>query len=223
MDPHRRPSPRTRGANVPDVFEAVCVKALSVDPKARFASVVELWAALSAGHGGGHHVTAVQPVVPPPSMVAGVAPLGPTSNPMPHPVSIAAQHLPTPAPGMLRPSLPMSTPLPSPPQPPVATPPIAPPPTYGSGQLPPTTGRGPFATPASLRGPPPGTRPPTLGTPIAPPYPPGPGYVGPGPWPRRLPFARVEGTSPLLPLGIALIIIGTLFAGTCAALHAACG
>ena len=47
-DPTVRPTPRQRGANVPDAIEVACRRALAVDPKARFASIGELWAALSA-------------------------------------------------------------------------------------------------------------------------------------------------------------------------------
>jgi len=41
-----RPTPRQRGANVPDGIEVVCRRALAVDPKVRYASIAELWAAL---------------------------------------------------------------------------------------------------------------------------------------------------------------------------------
>jgi eukaryotic-like serine/threonine-protein kinase len=47
-DVAKRPTPRSRGANVPDHVEDACRKALDVDPKARFANVAELWAALEA-------------------------------------------------------------------------------------------------------------------------------------------------------------------------------
>ena len=47
-DPTVRPTPRQRGANVPDAIEVACRRALAVDPKARFATIGELWAALSA-------------------------------------------------------------------------------------------------------------------------------------------------------------------------------
>jgi serine/threonine protein kinase len=47
-DTSRRPTPRARGAVVPDAFEAACARALAVDPKARFPDMDELWEALSA-------------------------------------------------------------------------------------------------------------------------------------------------------------------------------
>ncbi|MCA9585692.1 MAG: protein kinase [Myxococcales bacterium] len=47
-DVANRPTPRSRGANVPDHIEDACRKALDVDPKARFANVAELWAQLKA-------------------------------------------------------------------------------------------------------------------------------------------------------------------------------
>jgi serine/threonine protein kinase len=45
-DTTSRPTPRARGANVPDVVEAVFRRALSVDPRTRFGDAGELWAAL---------------------------------------------------------------------------------------------------------------------------------------------------------------------------------
>ena len=47
-DPTVRPTPRQRGANVPDAIEVACRRALAVDPKVRYATIPELWAALSA-------------------------------------------------------------------------------------------------------------------------------------------------------------------------------
>lgn len=46
QDPTIRPTPRQRGANVPEDVEVVFRRALAVDPRARYASVPELWAAL---------------------------------------------------------------------------------------------------------------------------------------------------------------------------------
>ena len=46
MDPRRRPTPRTYGANVPDALEAVLRRALAVTPDERFQSMGELWDAL---------------------------------------------------------------------------------------------------------------------------------------------------------------------------------
>ena len=48
IDPTLRPTPRQRGANVPDGIEVACRRALAVDPKVRYATIPDLWAALSA-------------------------------------------------------------------------------------------------------------------------------------------------------------------------------
>ena len=47
-DPTMRPTPKQRGVAVPDAVEVVCRRALAVDPKARFATIGDLWAALVA-------------------------------------------------------------------------------------------------------------------------------------------------------------------------------
>jgi eukaryotic-like serine/threonine-protein kinase len=46
MDPRRRPTPRTYGANVPDSVEAVLRRALAVAPDERYQTMAELWDAL---------------------------------------------------------------------------------------------------------------------------------------------------------------------------------
>jgi len=46
MDPQRRPTPRTLGADVPDAVEAVLARALAVKIESRYASMGELWSAL---------------------------------------------------------------------------------------------------------------------------------------------------------------------------------
>jgi eukaryotic-like serine/threonine-protein kinase len=51
-DVGRRPTPRLRGANIPDAVEAVCRRALSVQPRDRYANVTELWSAFVAAQGG---------------------------------------------------------------------------------------------------------------------------------------------------------------------------
>jgi serine/threonine-protein kinase len=69
-DTARRPTPRARGAIVPDAVEAVCARALAVDPKARFADIDEMWNALTQaargasmpdGQGGNRGGTAMLP------------------------------------------------------------------------------------------------------------------------------------------------------------------
>ncbi|MDB4941418.1 MAG: serine/threonine protein kinase [Labilithrix sp.] len=47
-DPTVRPTPKQRGAVVPDAVELVCRRALAVDPKQRHGSIGELWEALVA-------------------------------------------------------------------------------------------------------------------------------------------------------------------------------
>ncbi len=46
MDPHRRPTPRTLGADVPDAVEAVIAKALRVAPQERYPTAGAFWNAL---------------------------------------------------------------------------------------------------------------------------------------------------------------------------------
>ncbi|HEY8080243.1 MAG TPA: hypothetical protein VIF62_39205, partial [Labilithrix sp.] len=50
-DPTVRPTPRQRGATVPDWLETVCRRALAVDPKARYPTLGEFWHALTLGAG----------------------------------------------------------------------------------------------------------------------------------------------------------------------------
>jgi serine/threonine protein kinase len=90
FDPQRRPTPRARGALVPDAVEAVLARALSVDPRGRPADAGELWAEL---------VAASMPApptygTPPPSSLQGVVQYGPSSPPYPGP-----PYAPHPVPG----------------------------------------------------------------------------------------------------------------------------
>jgi formylglycine-generating enzyme required for sulfatase activity len=48
MDPKRRPTPRTLGAEIPDAVEAVLRRALAVSPEERFQNMAELWESLRA-------------------------------------------------------------------------------------------------------------------------------------------------------------------------------
>jgi serine/threonine-protein kinase len=187
-DPHRRPSPRALGANVPDAIEAVCVRALAVDPKARHASISELWAALEAAQGA-----------------FGIGPTSTTAMRAAPPTTPASIPATTPSPGAFRaPSAPSMT---------------VEPPTILRTPLPTPT---PFLAPAPPQGPPPGTRPPGYGGPMQPRYPPPPPVWRP--WgPRQLPFVRPDGSNTLVVLTIVGFVLAVLFAGTCAALHSACG
>jgi hypothetical protein len=190
---------------VPDAVEAVCLRALAVDPRSRFATVGELWAALSAARRSGA-ATTMQPAVP--SMAtrptAAGAPSGVPTARSPTaqmPASVAAASLPRST------SLPMSVPVHSaagavsrgtalppssvygPSQPPFAAPPFVPPQAF-----PPPA--------APLLGPPPGTAP-------------------PGQTPRR-PFVPAEGTSPVVIVTIIAFVLTVLLAGSCALVHGAC-
>jgi formylglycine-generating enzyme required for sulfatase activity len=51
MDPRRRPTPRTYGANVPDALEAVLRRALAVEIGERYQTMGELWEAVRASLG----------------------------------------------------------------------------------------------------------------------------------------------------------------------------
>ncbi len=57
-----RPTPRARGANIPDEIEAVCRRALAVDPRERFGSIAEMWEALTTRRS--RPVTGAIPAVP---------------------------------------------------------------------------------------------------------------------------------------------------------------
>ena len=50
-DPVRRPTPRALGADVSDAVDAVCARALAVDPKARFSQMGDFWDALTQASG----------------------------------------------------------------------------------------------------------------------------------------------------------------------------
>jgi serine/threonine-protein kinase len=70
VDEKRRPSPRYLGAAVSDDVEALFLRALAVDPQARFARVGEFWDALEAAVGTrtprfGAAVSALDSVIPP--------------------------------------------------------------------------------------------------------------------------------------------------------------
>jgi len=203
-DPNQRPTPRTRGANVPDEIEAVCRRALSVDPKDRFASVSELWAALVAARDGARARAAARPP-------AGAG--GPPHAPPPPAVGRGRR--------------------------PLAAPPAARPGTGAGPRRPTFPPRRATPFPAAAPGPPLGTRPPGL-APMPPSPPPGtgpagfhaplmpygasppPGTLPPGHAPRRLPFVRADGTSPVAVVTIILFVLAVLFAGSCAVIHGAC-
>jgi serine/threonine-protein kinase len=205
MDPRRRPTPRTLGANIPDAVEAVCAKALAVDPKGRYGSIGELWSALSAAHGGGPTLTTLQVAVAPPSAVGRPSLVTPPSA-VGRPSFVASTSTV---------SVPMSTAQPTPASPrafsPNAPPPIATPPPFvlPPGLLPP-----PVAMPP--QGPPPGTRPPV----VMPMHHYASATPPPAQWPRRLPFVRPDGSNTVVALTVTGFILAMLFAGSCAVIRA---
>ena len=217
-DPAHRPTPRTRGANIPDAIEAVCRRALAVDPKERFGSVSDLWAALVAARDGARGSTTMHAVVPPSLVTPRSAPASPQdSTPSASPpaflgapdanaVLAPGQHGRPPyfaSPARHATAIPMSAPMSA-------------------------------SVPASvvMASPPLGTRPPGAGPPFGPP----PGYHGamtpyavsppPGTLPpgqRRMPFVRADGTSPIVVVTIIFFVLTMLLAGSCIVGYAACG
>jgi serine/threonine protein kinase len=84
-DATRRPTPRALGAVVPDAVEAVCARALAVDPKRRFADASEMWAALEAAGAGPARTAPTPPVASIPIINAPIskAPSGVILGPAP--------------------------------------------------------------------------------------------------------------------------------------------
>ncbi len=136
-DRHRRPTPRACGANVPDAIEAVCTRALAVDPRDRFATISELWAALVAARDSARWSTTMQPGAPPPVLT-------PRRESMPRHAT----------------ALPMSVPLPA--SAPMASGPVATRPPAPAFAPPPGTAPPGYYGPMAPYGvsPPPGTLPP---------------------------------------------------------------
>jgi serine/threonine-protein kinase len=209
-NPNRRPTPRTRGANIPDELEAICQRALAVDPKQRFASIPEMWAALVAVRDGRGSTTQQQPAsvhlqqgVPssgrsapattPQGPPASVAALANTNLASPHVTPRRAQHAT---------ALPMSIPRsvqqpPSMQQPQPAQPPQQ---QHGvplSAQMtsPPAGARAPgFAPPPGSQGAQPGMHPVALTGPLGPP----PGTAAPG-YHGAMPGYPTQGPYPASP------------------------
>jgi serine/threonine-protein kinase len=206
-DPTVRPTPRQRGANVPDAVELACRRALAVDPKARYASIGELWAALSAAR---------RPTSPPPVAVpaAGNAPTAPPDHRPSVPSSLA--HTAPPQSPHYGPSTPQqyAQHAPSGAYPPGAYPPPAP--GQSQGATYPSAGYAPM----------PGVAPPGshghshyTAAALSPPR------MTPPPGTRMMPQRRFvpSGTS-ALPIVLAVIglVLGGMFFLTCAAVQAAC-
>jgi serine/threonine-protein kinase len=197
VDPTVRPTPRHRGAIVPDAVEVVCRRALAVDPKARFATIGELWGALTAAR---------RPAMPLSSGQLAVSNLPPTTpaasgGSSPNWLSGSGVHTPqrtgsSPpgAPPMMQSAAAVGTPLPYAP-------------TFMQGVGAPSQGAPLTLQEASALSPPRMTPPP--GTRV-------PQY----PLRRMVP----SGGPSALPVVLAVIglVIGLMFVATCAAVHAAC-
>lgn len=143
MDPARRPTPRTMGANVTDEIEAICRKALAVSPGDRYPSIVEMWTAFAAA-AKTRSATTMQRAIQVPA--GGVNPLAATNMAGPMPPSTGPTNMagpPATGPTNIagRPSLPSAAQwTPPPPTPPGYAPPntvYAPPQPWGPPPPPP--------------------------------------------------------------------------------------
>lgn len=216
-DPTVRPTPRQRGANVPDAIEVACRRALAVDPKARFASIAELWAALSAAR---------RPTLPP---SVGAASNVPSNVPATKPSAGSAQSASmasASAQPPQSPPRPSQSALPSPPAygqpgpsaayPPGAYPPGSGPPQYPQGP--------PVATYPSAHGQPSPFAPGSYGAASygaamsPPPMSPPPGTAM---YPQRRFIPQGPSALPIVLAVIGLVFGGLLF-GMCALVQAAC-
>ncbi len=106
-NPSQRPTPRTRGANIPDEIEDVCRRALAVDPKSRYSSIAELWSALKAARQVTRGATTLKPGASKPLIVHSTAAMPASASALPS----------TPRPSTAHPStrqLPVATPAMSP-------------------------------------------------------------------------------------------------------------
>ena len=209
IDPTVRPTPRQRGANVPDAIEVVCRRALAVDPKVRHATVPELWAALSRAR---------LPTMPPSVVSSGAN--APSTTPDQRPSGVMPSSL-------AQTSAPPQSPH-APPSPPYPHPQHAASGAYPPGAYPPgVPGRSQGATyPSAGYAPMPGMAPGSHGQPqpytaaaMSPPL------MSPPPGTRMYPQRRFIPQGPsALPIVLAVIglVLGGMFFLTCAALHAAC-
>ena len=212
-DPTVRPTPRQRGANVPDAIEVACRRALAVDPKVRFASIGELWAALSAAR---------RPTLPPSVSAASNVPTTQPSAGGASPQASTALRTPPPQP-LPQPPQAQQGPPPPQPQPQQGYPSGSYPGAYPPGAYPPGMGP-PRVTYPSSHGQPSPLTPPSYGAPMSP-HPMSPPPMSPPPGMRMYPQRRFIPQGPSsLPIILAAIgfVLGLLFLGTCAALHQAC-
>ena len=214
-DPTMRPTPQSRGANIPDSIEVVCRRALAVDPKARFADIGELWSALAS---------AGRPSIPQPSALPShVLSSLPTAR---SPSSPDTGPPPTTGPGVFIPSGPLLGPQRGPQTPPPTSPQsphgYAAPTRPSAGLAPPFAP--PFAPPAGIV---PGSAPlmPYTAAQMSPPRmtpPPGHGPQMGQPYPQRR-MLPLSGSSLPVILAVIGVVIGLMFVATCGAIHHACG
>jgi eukaryotic-like serine/threonine-protein kinase len=230
-DPTTRPTPRQRGATVPDAIEAACRRALAVDPKARFATIGELWAALAAGRRstlppsiGARTDISVRTPSAPPQTAAPASALAQTTTPQvpreswqpihSHGQGPQSPPLGTPPPYAMPSGMPSGPPGMYPPNPSHGpshsphSPQFAPPPPYSGASA--VSGAMPGAMPVSMA-------PYTAAAMSPPPMSPPPGTAV---YPRRLPVPPASS----MPMVLAIIglVVGLMFVATCAAVHAAC-
>jgi serine/threonine-protein kinase len=121
-DPTIRPTPRQRGANVPDWLETVCRRALAVDPRGRYPTIGEFWTALTLAQS--------KPRASAPALIttgsSGQQPAGRpvvTPPPMPRPSYLATPPPMTPPPMTRAPITPQQQQRPSAPMPQYGMPP----------------------------------------------------------------------------------------------------
>ena len=206
-----RPTPRQRGVNVPDGIEVVCRRALAVDPKARFPSMGELWAAL---------VAARRASVP--QAIGPGTPSGGTTTTSAPPSAFAQTALPatkpsqSAGPGVFIPSGALLGPPTPPPlhSPPPMGPMMGPP---GYPQTYPSAQHGPPYPPMSML---PGA--PMMPHPSQMSPPPMTGPPGARMMPRMRAMAPSSAASLPVILAVIGLVVGVLFMATCGALHAAC-
>ncbi len=209
-----RPTPKQRGVNVPDGIEVVCRRALAVDPRSRFASIGELWAALVAARR-----SSVPQIMGPGTPAGGSASASPpsafaqTALPPTKPSQSAGPGVFIPSGALLGPPTPpLHSPLPSPP--------LGPPPMGAPGYPPthPSAQQAPYPPMSVLHGPPMMHHPSQMSPP------PMTGPPGARMVPRMQPRAITPSSNASLPVILAVIglVVGVMFMATCGALHAAC-
>jgi len=200
MDATKRPTPRARGANVTDEIEAICTRALAIDPKNRFPSVEEFWVALSSSSKTRAATTMQRAMPPPPQSIQigqGANPLANTNvGPPPSSVALSSGQGPVPStgplPSMGRPSMPSAA---------MWTPPPPTPPGFGGAPMQHHPQQPQHPQQPWPSGPPLGTAPP-----------------GHHPqWVRRLPVRPPEGMSTTAIVTIVAFVILLLTTSSCVA------